>query len=349
MYTVKNNDGGTPTATVAQDNDWAIYRAYTSLANWQNQTENGNILEPVENDVNPSMDLVTADTIMSVACYADADDTTNVQIDGWTTGANNYINLFTPYLSSEVGMTQRHSGTWASGGYKLIASEQYFGVLDNRDNHVRVTGLRIENTASVGSGTNLMGIQNRPGSGRGLLSHNIIRLTGTGAVDYTDAGISQYSSGGVLYAWNNIIYDFGAGYSSEYLNTGTVVLYNNTIINPDYIGIYPQGASAVNFRMANNLVQGSSTYGNYYLSDLQGGADYSAGNLSQDATSPEVALRDKTVSFVGAADFHLASSDTNAKDQGTSLSSDPNLPFSVDIEGHSRPFGSAWDIARMSI
>jgi hypothetical protein len=38
-YTVKDKDGGIPTA-VTGDNDWKIYRAYTSLANWESQTEN---------------------------------------------------------------------------------------------------------------------------------------------------------------------------------------------------------------------------------------------------------------------------------------------------------------------
>ena len=65
-----------------------VYRAYTSLSNWQSQTENGNITEPVEDDVNPSKNLVSANTIMNVACYGDGADTTAVTIDGWTTGAN---------------------------------------------------------------------------------------------------------------------------------------------------------------------------------------------------------------------------------------------------------------------
>ena len=342
-YTVKDKDGGTPTA-VTGDNDWAIYRAYTSLNNCVNsQTENPNITEPVENDVNPNKNLVSANIILNVACYADGADNAAVTITGWTTGADNYIKIYTPVSTSEVGVTQRHTGTWASGGYKLVAAELYNGVLDIRDNHVRVTGLRIENTASEGSGTNLMGIQSRPGSGAEVhLSQNIILATGTGTGDYKDCGISQYSSAGVLKAWNNIIYDFAAGFSSEWLTSGTVVLYNNTIINPAYIGIYPQGDAAVNFRLANNLIQGSSTWGNYYLSDLVGGADYSATNLSEDDTSPQSALRNKTVTFVGAADFHLDSSDTNAKDQGTDLSSDPDLAFSDDIDGNTR--SGTWDI-----
>ena len=69
-YTVKNKNGAAPTAVIG-DNNWDIYRAYTSLFNWELQTENPNILEPVENDVNPSLNLVTAKAIMFVACYGD--------------------------------------------------------------------------------------------------------------------------------------------------------------------------------------------------------------------------------------------------------------------------------------
>ena len=84
QYTVKDKNGNAPTA-VTSDYNWAIYRAYTSLANWQSQTENPNITEPVENDVNPSMNLVTANTILNVACYGDGEDTTAVTIavHGW--------------------------------------------------------------------------------------------------------------------------------------------------------------------------------------------------------------------------------------------------------------------------
>jgi len=90
------------------------------------------------------------------------------------------------------------------------------------------------------------------------------------------------------------------------------------------------------------LVQGAVI--NYLLGGVT--LDYSATNLSQDNNSPDVPFRNRTVSFVDAGnkDYHLAVGDTNAKDQGTNLSSDINLAFSDDFEGQSRSFGSAWDI-----
>jgi len=344
QYTVKNKDGGTPTATQAKDNDWAIYRAYTSLANWQSQTENPNITEPVENDVNPSINLVTANTIMNVACYGDGQDSTAVTIDGWTTGANNYINVYTPYLPSEVGTSQRHNGQWDTGKYRLVGSRPFNGLLWIQDEYVRVTGLQIENTAVKGGGQRPAGIEMRPASATAevRVSHNILRHTAGGTGDWWAAAVVQTSFGGALKAWNNIMYNWGAGFFHEWTaGTSNVTLYNNTIVNSDNVGIELDGHGSGSFRLANNLVQGAAT--NYYFA---GGVTlaYSQTNLSQDNTSPQVALQGKTVSFVGAADFHLASSDTNAMNQGTNLSSDPNLAFSDDIDGHSRGYGSAWDI-----
>ena len=55
----------------------------------------------------------------------------------------------------------------------------------------------------------------------------------------------------------------------------------------------------------------------------------------------------QTFSFVNESgdDFHLTSSDTGARNWGTDLSSDTYLPFSVDIDGQTRPTGAnTWDI-----
>ncbi len=128
VFTVKDKSGATPTP-VAGDTDWSVFRAYRSLADWESQTENPSILEPSENDVNPSPDLVTAGTIMNVACYADGADTAAVTITGWTTGAATYIDIFTPYQPSHVGASQRHSGVWDTSKYRLVASKPYGGIL----------------------------------------------------------------------------------------------------------------------------------------------------------------------------------------------------------------------------
>jgi hypothetical protein len=342
VYTVKTASGGTPQAAVA-GTSVNVYRAYTSLANWQALNENDTIDDTVEN-FDTSRDLVSANTTMNVACYADGQDSTAVTINLWTTGANTYINIYTPYLPSEVGVTQRHNGKWDATKYRLVASVDYHGVIRISDEYVRVTGLQIENTGPKGNRP--AGIEIDPGSATSevRLSYNILRATGTGTGDWWCAAIVQTNVGGVVKAWNNIMYNWGAGFFCDYASTSSgVTLYNNTVINSDNVGIDLGGHASGSYRLANNLVQGAAT--NYFFAAGVLPLTYSATNLSQDATSPNGAsFQNKTVTFVGATDFHLASSDTNAKDQGTSLSSDPSVAFSDDIDGQSRPYGSAWDI-----
>jgi hypothetical protein len=155
-YTVKDKDGNTPTA-VAGDNDWAIYRAYTSLNNWETQNENLNITYSPSTDVNPSTDLVTADTVMMVACYGDGEDTTAVSIDGWTTDSDNTIKIYTPTSTSEVGTSQRHSGYVAASPsyYRIrvaipIPTDEVIEVKE----FVTIEGLvvRLDNTSTSDEG-----------------------------------------------------------------------------------------------------------------------------------------------------------------------------------------------------
>ena len=70
-YTVKKADGSNPTEEVTSDYDWKIYRAYTSLANWQGLTENSNIDSSVV-DFDTSRDITGS--YLHVACYADGND-----------------------------------------------------------------------------------------------------------------------------------------------------------------------------------------------------------------------------------------------------------------------------------
>ena len=340
-YTVKNAQGTAPTP-VAGDNDWRLFRAYTRLANWASQTENTNIDAAVR-DFDTSTDLPAAGAIMYVACYADGADPAQVTINGWTTSSATYIDIFTPVLASQVGTSQRHNGAWDPTKYRLVGATANNGRLVIADGYVRVTGLQIENTALKAS-QQPAGIRLNGGNAvvEARLSHNILRATDPGVpADAWTSGIVMYPADGtVLKAWNNVIYDWGTGIKSEYaLTTDTVILYNNTIINNNIAGIQLVDHPAGTYRLANNLVQGAATnYGGPGMSNL----DYSAGNLSQDTTSPQVPLRSKVVTFVGAPDYHLNVADANAKDQGTTLSADPFLAVFDDIDGQVRT--APWDI-----
>ena len=101
VYTVQSSTGGTPVATGA-GTAVSVFRAYTSLYNWETQDENDAIADGVEN-FDTSKALVANNTVMQVAAYADGPDTGSNEVKittAWVTGANNYIRIFTPISSN---------------------------------------------------------------------------------------------------------------------------------------------------------------------------------------------------------------------------------------------------------
>jgi hypothetical protein len=246
-YTVKNKDGGMPTA-VTGDNDWAIYRAYTSLSNWASQTENSNITEPTEDDVNPSKDLVAANTLMMVACYKDGADTSITTIDGWTTGASNYIRIYTPKEQTEVGTSQRHTGV-AGTGYRIApvdATQQGYNIIHTKAEYTRIEGIEIDGSGLTDS-TATRGILVLKGMGivgdiriDSCIIHDLATNSGTvnwegsfGIMDIQEA--TPY--GPPMLITNNIIYNIFNNIDTGHCggmvigSRTTSYVYNNTIYN----------------------------------------------------------------------------------------------------------------------
>ena len=339
VYTVADKDGGTPASAPALT-AVGVYRAYTSLFNWESSTENANITEPVENDVNPSTDLVSADSIMMVAAYGDGPDTTNLDINSWTTGSNNYIKIYTPTGTSEVGITQRHSGVWDTSKYYIEAVEK---VIDVWEEYVRIEGLQIRQTSVVQPGDSGI-IVNATGTAEYQFSHNIIR--GVTSTNW-HTGIEIYTVGpsSVAYIWNNVIYDFGDstfGYAMNPTDPDlTSYIYNNTMYNNGNGILEDEGAVAI---AKNNIAFGHT--GNDY-----GGMDAASdNNLGEDAAIPGDANYVQTSQtaaqmFVDPSgsprDLHILST-SDAYNAGADLSGDGNLPFADDIDLDTR--SGSWDI-----
>jgi len=336
VYTVKNKLGIEPTQTTVEDNDWEIYRAYNSLANWQALDENDTLDNSVE-DFDTSRDITGF--VMNVACYGDGADTTAVDITGWTTSSSNYIKIYTPYSLSEVGSSQRHDGTWDTGKYRLEVASNSSAISDSA-NYIRIEGLQVSSTVNAGSDDVIyFGVAS---AGEVWVSKCIIKGVFSGTANNL-AGISSYNASAslVVKVWDNILYDFifgTANVMTVYNNTATTYAYNNTLQNV-YQGFYRDGGT---FVVKNNIVQDASNAG--YLGTFVS-SDYNISNLTNDAPSPSYRPNQATtVTFADKDndDFHLDSTDTFAKDQGTDLSDDLNLPFSDDIDTHYR--GSSWDI-----
>ncbi len=335
VYTVASSTGGLPQPAAA-GTAVGVYRAYNALDRWEVQDENATLDDTVEN-FDTSTDLVAARATMQVACYADGPDGP-VTINGWNTGPNNYIRIFTPVSVNEVGQSQRHAGAWDNNRYRVESTGTVVSVASN---YVRLEGLQVRSTADLFDYAAIE-ITGGVGPSEYHVSHSIVRgIVGT---QDTRIGLNLFNAGsGVMKAWNNVIYDWGGGAN---LVIGiapddtdfTFYLSNNTIVDCRR-GIDGLQGTVI---AKNNLVY-NSTNANYFGTFSAA----STNNLSGPAMAgaPGANPRNATaVTFVNQAgdDFHLQTSDTGAKDFGLNLSFDPNLAFTGDIDGGLRQ--APWDI-----
>jgi len=70
-------------------------------------------------------------------------DTTAVTIDGWTTGENNYIKIYT---TPEA----RHGGVWDTSAYRLESTQGWVNILEINELYTQVVGLQIKRDGGAG-------------------------------------------------------------------------------------------------------------------------------------------------------------------------------------------------------
>ena len=194
-----------------------------------------------------------------------------------------------------------------SGNPSLDLKEEYFQLQD----------LEIEGT---NTGDHLIG-----------MSVQEIALVGiiiTGSMKSVRCGFDGLGSGEKQYIINCLAYECTTGKGGVwYVYTGSsdadVYFYNvNTIDNDGGFDGYNG-----RYHLKNCILQGNTS-------------NYSGNNPSSETN----VLKDAGVAFADAAndDYHLDSSDTAAKDQGTDLSSDSIYAFDDDIDLETR--SGTWDI-----
>lgn len=325
-WTLITKTGGTPT-DVSGVTVTSIKHEYTSLSA---AITGGKDSSHINNT-----DLTVSDVVLNIPCYYDSGpDTTAVTVSGYTTDATRYIKIYTPNnTSTEANNSQRHSGVWDTGKYRLEVTDNTSFVIG--DDYINVEGLQIKSIAAT---TNTKGIYATTGSYDLRIGFCII--AGDITTGHTGVGINVFQSTSIPYIFNNIIYDFNttSSYGLYTQQVATAYLYNNTVYN------CTTGYN-LNSRISylyNNIAQ-SCTDGYYGTSNSTG--DYNISNLANDAPSPSYRSNlATTVSFVGAGssppDFHLDSNDTDALGHGVF---DPGSGlFSEDIDGQTR--SGTWDI-----
>ncbi|MEK7704065.1 MAG: right-handed parallel beta-helix repeat-containing protein [Myxococcota bacterium] len=344
-YTVTGvrGESAVPTAP-APTNIWRVLRAYTSLADVKNRNVNTGV-EPALRGFEPAAapDLLENNEVWRIACYGDAVDTELVDLNGWTTGRYNDLTIYTPYLAAQVGTSQRHTGVWTPAAYRLVVGPSIYGaaIYNGGVLHVRYEGLQIERSVEMATDP-ACGISTGAAGAEMHVSQSIFRAAGTSFGGADDVGVlfaGLPSNQLRAYVWNNIFSGLGRGVAAEWRGVGIDgVIANNTVVDCE-IGIALDDAPGfIDMRLANNLVQGAGT--GYVLST----SGSTAANVSQDASSPNAAFRNRTAQFVAAlsGDYHLAPGDVAATDAGVDLSADLDLPFADDIDGAAR--ATPWDV-----
>lgn len=350
VFTVKTATGADPIATSAADQNWSIFRAYTSFLNWQAVTENTGITAGVRNFDAVKRDLVANNEVWNIACYRSSNDDAAIFIgDGWVTDSTRYVRTYTPYSTSEVGTTQRHNGTETQPYFRM---NSMVALTDAGTDKVKC--FRFEGLVWRMEGTNCANVQISDALANSRIFFDDIVFYGRdgSGCSGTTAGITAGTDfNGRVFVRNCIFYKFDGGgnnsgvgrhsaiyYASSAASTGTIYVNNCTDYNSNYFIDHeePQGFVTVK----NSLTQTGDNSTAFFTA---GGASFTAAsdyNLSDKAAdAPGANSKNSTsVTFVSTAanNYHLNSGDAGAGNSGTSLASD-YLPVTTDIDSEARP------------
>ncbi len=341
-FSLRDLSGAVVTDLATADQDWSIFRAYTSLADAENGDENTGIDVALRNfdTWSGGKNLVASNEQWNMTLYADGQETNPVTFSGWTTSATNYLRVYPPNQSSEVGNSQRHGGIWNDRRFISNVDGNHNIEIGDIGNIV-IEGLQIEvsPTGSSMSGINLPGNND---SEQHILKNNIIRASMSG---FTGNGngvrIALYnapSTSNSLFLVNNIIYGFSSGNGILTINTDNsdnIYIYNNTVVG-NSVGIDGRTYSGDNIELKNNISVNNQT-------DYNEGFDLALQNISSDGTSPNAGLQNKDIVFNHEEvwDFRLAGNSFFAIGTGQDLSADVNYAFNSDITNRIR---TRWDI-----
>ncbi|MDP7320341.1 MAG: hypothetical protein QF441_07005 [Bacteriovoracaceae bacterium] len=333
---VSKADGVTNPDVQVTNNDWEIYRAYTSLVNAESGVENTGIPAAIRDfdTWSGGRDLVTNNERWNILLYRDAADVGGVTVAGWTTSSVFRLNILSATGTGQVFQRQRHDGFFANKYARVITSTTNAFIINN--NYVSIQGLQIE----VGTATanNLSAIEVDLSSSTGvIIKDNLIKdgdLVSTGRKALNFIGTTGAAASAEVFGINNIIFSFDT--AVNFNTTGSAFFYNNTLVK-NTMGI--DGAATGNFIAKNNIIQNSTTAFlatiNYVDSDYNLTDHTTATGGSNDKVSTILKLNSKM-----GFDYRTASDDFEAIGTGLDLSADSYFSFNTDINGLNR---TRWD------
>jgi len=353
IFVLKTATGDVP-SDIAGDTSWSIYRAYTSALFALDGAENAAIPAGVANFDNWSggRNLVTPNEQWNFALYGDAANTDSyIEFNGWTTSSSNYIRLYAPSLTSEVGISQRHSGVWDNTKARMISTGSDAPVVNSSHlkKDIRVEGLQIANLGT-GNFDSAINITSGANSAEVYVIGNILRRYSNGGTSTVGVHTAVGLAGKMVIANNIVFGGWYRGIQADLDNSASgvrIVIYNNTVAGCVGFGIFGGSwttATPTNsFSMKNNIVNRSTLDYNLDNGDFTSGVWMPSNNISSDATGPEVSLRNTDVIFMDQpnGDMRLSRADNAARDLGVDLSGDTYYAFSSDALEGTR---TTWDI-----
>ena len=286
--------------------------AYTSLNSWEAAEQT---------------DLVTDGDTHTVYCRSSngTEDTTAVNISGWTVDNTHYVTV-------EVPSEYRHDGKWDTNAYILHQGTGGETIL-----------LRVVEEYTI-----INGLQVKNESGHGISPYytGYIKILNTIVKDCSwNGGIRIYSAGSTVIAnciiYNNSDYGIYKDTNGAHLGSNTHYIYNCTVCNNDGYGL--QCSSYRSF-VVKNTYAGNNTTADY---GTNGGWTLTTCYSSDGSQSTTTAAYSTTSGAYftnltsGSEDFHIQSSSALIGN-GTDLSSDSVYAFSDDIDGDTR--GTDWDV-----
>jgi hypothetical protein len=355
-FTIQDSaaNGGTPGATDITFGSTAIeiYRAFNTLSAAQAGSSDASHLATSD---------LTSGFQLNWACYNDsAMNDGIIAINGWTTGTGNYIRIYTPTEASEVGVSQRHTGT-AGTGFRLaptldLSATQDFWYIHVYEEYVRIEGIEVDGSGLTnGRRLSVVRIDDTVSSPNDfrfdkMIIHHFINSDGVN--EDSDIYGFQLKTGNVKIS-NTIIYRL------EQLNTNdsssvnaihhpdsssTSYFYNNTIYNIKNSSGNAASANGIKVvagtvtATSNSIFDTNSTGGS---EDCFNGTMTQSNNVSSDTTGTITNKTDYTSYFIhttdGSENLHIKDDSFNLwGSYGADLNQDPNLPITDDIDGGAR-------------
>ena len=289
-------------------------------------------------------DLVAADEIRQAECYAFFDDAGDAVMSGWTLDATRYPRIF-------VATGNQHDGTRGTGYRRQITGFEHN--IDVLQDFLRVEGLAIESDNSSGQ-LGDRGFNIDCGASSDI---RISKCYQTVGITNDNAFLRAFNSTGGVKVWNCMsgppdLVSASRMQQIDIAASGTFYLYNNTIVGHD-LGAFSfcigRSSGTPTIVSKNNVAdRGASPDANASAYQMSGATTTgSTNNLSDDTSAPgSNPITSASPVYVDETngDLHIGASDAVCRDVGVDLSADANIAFSDDIDGTSRPQGSAWDV-----